>query len=144
MNADLIIFALSEYGLKETPGVADNPFILQMAKDCGFKDYVADSIAWCSLTMNWVALKCGYERSKSLAARSWLNIGEPVTEPELGDIVVLWRDDPHGAFGHVGLYVNKQEPVIYLLAGNQGDALNITGFNKNRLLGYRRLKKITV
>lgn len=142
MNSDMIAIFLSVYGQKETPGTADNPFILQMAKDCGFTDYTHDSIAWCSLTANWVALKAGYERSKSLAARSWLTVGEATDAPETGDIVVLWRDDPKGSFGHVGLYINGHgSPAINIGAGNQGDMINIESFPVTRVLGYRRLAK---
>lgn len=142
MNTDIIQIALSEYGLKEVAGDGNNPEILQMAKDCNFTGYTADSIAWCSLFANWCALKAGYERSKSLAARSWLNVGAYVNEPEIGDVVVLWRDDPHGGLGHVGFYINKTPTQIYLLAGNQGDQVCIEAFPMVRVLGYRRLSKV--
>lgn len=142
MNNELIQIALSEYGLKETAGSGNNPEILQMAKDCGFPGYVADSTAWCSLFANWVCWKGGYERSKSLAARSWLTIGTEVKEPEFGDIVVLWRDNPNGPFGHVGFFTRKTTNSVYLLAGNQGDQVCIEPFLISRILGYRRLSKV--
>lgn len=143
MNLDLIAIGLAEYGVKETPGSGDNPFILNMAKDCGFTDYVHDSIAWCSLAANWIALKGGYQRSKSLAARSWLNVGAPVElkEAQLGDVVILWRGDPNGVEGHVGFYIAHNEGAIYLFAGNQGDQFCIEGFDPARVLGVRRLAK---
>lgn len=145
MNADLISIFFSIYGVKETPGTADSAFIMQMAKETGFPEYVHDSIPWCSLTANWVALKAGYERSKSLTARSWLTTGQPVDAPQIGDIVVLWRDDPHGPFGHVGFYINGYgTPTIWLGAGNQGDMINIESFPITRVLGYRRLSKVSV
>jgi hypothetical protein len=75
MNLQLIQIALQEYGEQSLPGQPDNPDIMQMAKDCGFTDYVHDSISWCSLFMNWVALKAGYGRTNSLLARSWLTAG---------------------------------------------------------------------
>lgn len=142
MNSELIQIALSEYGLKETAGNGNNPEILQMAKVCGFTDYVADSIAWCSLFANYVAIKGGYQRSKSLAARSWLTVGTAIDEPEIGDIVVLWRDDPHSSFGHVGFFTRKTTDSVYLLAGNQGDQVCIEPFPLKRILGYRRLSKV--
>lgn len=142
MNLDLISKALSQYGLKETPGPADNAVILQMAKECGFKDYNHDSISWCAMFASWVAFKAGYQRSLSLAARSWLTVGVEVEKPEQGDIVVLWRDSPQSWQGHVGFYVNSIKPYVYMLGGNQGDMVNIEGFGLNRVLAYRRLKKI--
>jgi uncharacterized protein (TIGR02594 family) len=144
MNWDLIKVALSEYGLKEVAGSGNNPEILQMAKDCGFVDYVADSTAWCSLFANWVCLKAGYERSKSLAARSWLTVGQPVDNAEDADIVVFWRDDPNGPFGHVGFPIKRDNAFQYTLAGNQGDMVNIEGFGLSRILGYRKLAKVNL
>src|SRR5436305_586721 len=106
MLTDIIVTALSQYGLKETPGAGDNPVIIQMARDTGFTEYNHDSIAWCSLFANWVAWKAGYHRSKNLAARSWLTIGEVVSSPGLGDVVVLWREQKEGPLGHVGFFIN--------------------------------------
>lgn len=142
MNTDLILMALSEYGLKEAPGTADNPVLLQMAKEAGFSDYIHDSIAWCSMFANWVCFKAGYERSKSLAARSWLTVGEAVTDPAEADIVVFWRDDPNGPFGHVGFPIKRDSAFQWTLAGNQGDAVSIEAFGLSRILGYRKLAKI--
>ena len=142
MKTDLLLIALSEYGLKEAPGPADNPIILQMAKDCGFTDYVHDATAWCSLFANWVCLKTGYERSKSLAARSWLSVGQPTDDPTQADIVVYWRDDPNGPFGHVGFPVKRDNAFQWTLAGNQADMVNIEPFGLSRILGYRILSKV--
>lgn len=142
MNVDLAAIALPLYGVKEVPGSGDSGFIMSMAKECAFTDYVHDSIAWCSLAANWIALKAGYERSKALNARSWLTIGTALTVPDLFDIVVLWRDDPKGALGHVGFYVASNNGLIYLFAGNQGDQFCVEGFDKKRILGFRRLSKV--
>lgn len=142
MNLDIITVGLSIYGIKEVPGAGDNPFILKMASDCGFTNYTHDSIAWCSLAGNWVAMKAGYERSKSLAARSWLNVGTPVDVPEPGDAVILWRDSPQSWQGHFAFFINSVSNYDYLMGGNQGDMFNIEAFTKDRVLGYRRLAKI--
>lgn len=139
----LIQVALPEYGERALPGQPDNPDIMQMAKDCGFGDYVHDSIAWCSLFMNWVALKAGYERSNALNARSWLSVGASVETPELGDVVVYWRDDPNGTLGHVGLWVAARDGVIFTLGGNEGNEVQVEGFDPSKVLGYRRLVPAT-
>lgn len=143
MNIAIITEALSIYGLTEAPGTANNPFILQMAKDCGFKDYISDSIAWCGLAANWVCMKAGYERSGTLHARDFLNVGEVVTEPELGDAVIFWRDSPEGTLGHIAFYINKQSAdLINVIGGNQADKFWIEAMSTSKLLGYRRLKKL--
>lgn len=139
MNLQVIQIALLEYGLREIPGASSNPEILQMAKDCGFTDYTNDDISWCSLFVNWVAWKALCGRSKSLAARSWLTVGVPVAEPELGDVVIFWRIDPHGIYGHVGFYIGRRNGLIYVLGGNEGNMVQIEGFDPSKVLGYIRL-----
>jgi len=138
----LVQCALSLYGQRDIPGPSGNPVILQMAKDCGFTDYKDDDTAWCSLLLNWVALKTGYQRSGSLMARSWLSVGTLVAEPEMGDVVVFWRIDPNGPYGHVALYIGRRNGLIYALGGNQDNMVQIEGFNPARLLGYRRLVQV--
>lgn len=142
MNLQLIQFALLEYGVREAPGAASNPEILAMAHECGFADYTDDSIAWCSLFMNYVALKAGYQRSNALNARSWLSVGNAIAEPELGDVVVYWRNDPKGWLGHVGLFVANRNSLIYTLGGNESNQVMIEGCDPAKLLGYRRLVAI--
>lgn len=143
MNIQLVQIALAEYGEQALPGQPDNPVIMQMAKDCGFTDYTHDSIAWCSLFMNWVALKGGFGRSGSLAARSWLTIGTEMTTPQMGDVVVYWRDAPDGTLGHVGLFIGQRNGVIYTLGGNEGNEVQIEGFDPSKVLGYRSLTPAT-
>lgn len=143
MNLQLVQIALSKYGVGSIPGSADNPEILKMAKDCGFTDYTHDDIAWCSMFLNWVAWKAGYSRSNSLAARSWLLIGQEVTAPEMGDIVIFWRGAPDGPYGHAGIFIGARNGVIFVLGGNEGGMVQIEAFGPTRLLGYRRLSLVT-
>jgi uncharacterized protein (TIGR02594 family) len=143
MNEPLVMRALSLYGLREVSGAVDNPTILEMAKDCGFTDYRHDETPWCSLYLNWVALKAGYERSKSLAARSWLTTGQPIMAPVVGDVAVLWRGSKDGPYGHVGLYMASFNGLLWLLGGNEGNMAQIQGYSPTQLLGYRRLQLLT-
>ena len=137
----LINTALKEYGTWEWSGDAHNPRVLQYFHDIGHEWVKDDETAWCSAFMNWVALQAGYEFSGKLNARSWLKVGKEVTEPKLGDVVILWRSSPDSWKGHVGLFVNKIGGDIYILGGNQNNQVNISAYNANRLLGYRRLEK---
>jgi len=75
-------------------------------------------------------------------ARSWLNVGKPVSLDQAAaafDVVVLWRGDPEGASGHVGLYAGRSNGKIKILGGNQNNAVTISSYPENRLLGIRRL-----
>ena len=142
-NVAMFFKAMEFYGLKEIPGEKDNPIILDWFKDIGFGYIRNDETAWCGAFINWVALKCGCERSFKLDARSWLKIGKEVINPELGHLVIFWRESRNSWKGHIGLYVGKDENGnIFCLGGNQDNMLNIKLYNKEQLLGYRELRNV--
>ena len=128
--------ALSQYGIKEIPGVENNPEILKYFEGLG--DWNEDT-AWCSAYCNWVVKEAGKKGSGELNARSWLYAGEAVFNPKIGDVVVLWRVAKNDWRGHVGFYINEDEEYFYLLGGNQDNQVCIKPYDKNRLLGFRRL-----
>lgn len=96
-------------------------------------------VPWCSVFINYLCMRLNYPRTNSPMARSWLLWGQRALKPMLGDVVVMWRgkyDD--GESGHVGLFVKKVGPWIYVLAGNQGDCVSVEKFHESKLLQYRR------
>jgi uncharacterized protein (TIGR02594 family) len=135
-------------GTKEVAGTASNPAVLAMLRleDGTVQD---DATAWCSAFVNYVAWLLRLPRSKSLAARSWLQVGTPIALEEARpgyDVVVLSRGTgaqpgPNviAAPGHVGFFAGLDGLHVLLLAGNQGDAVNIASFDRTRVLGVRRL-----
>ena len=132
--------AIQELGVSEAPGDLDNPRIIEYHKatSYGAKD---DEVAWCSAFVNWCMKQAGYQRTGSAAARSWLNYGDLLPEPEPGCIAVLWRGNPASWQGHVGFYLlesSADHNSIYLLGGNQNDAVSVTTYPKDRVLAYRR------
>lgn len=133
---------MKHYALKEVLGPKANPEIIAMFKAIGYGWVDDDATAWCSASLNYFCLKCGYERSLKLDARSWLNLPTIIDKPEMGDVVVLWRGDPKGWEGHVGLYIASDDQSVYILGGNQGDMINISPFSKARVLGYRKIRKL--
>ncbi len=139
---NLLNIATAEIGVKEIYGKASNPRILEYAKDTGFSNYTSDESAWCSLFLNWVAFKSGLERTNKLTARSWLNVGIPVENPEPGDIVIFWRESRNSWKGHVGIFqgFSIDGSRVYCLGGNQGNQVSITAKPKEKILGYRRLR----
>ncbi|WP_299519819.1 TIGR02594 family protein [Winogradskyella sp.] len=139
----LINKALSEYGVKEIVGSKDNRRILKYFNDLGFDgEKLKDETAWCSAFANWVAKTSGYEYSGKLNARSWLSIGESVVNPEVGDIVVFWRESPLSWKGHVAFFIKATKGYVYVLGGNQGNKVCIKAYPKNRVLDYKKLNKL--
>ena len=93
MRVSLFDIAQRFVGIREIPGRQDNPQILAMLRlDQAWPS--GDEVPWCSAFVNYCAWLLRLPRSKSLAARSWLNVGVPVplTAATPGfDVVVLWR-----------------------------------------------------
>lgn len=136
----ILLEALKVYGTAEKLGPGSNPSILQWAKATGQdRIYRSDDIAWCGLTMAYVALQAGWDLPLNpLGARNWLNWGHPVTRAALGDILIFWRGSKGGYQGHVTMYVGEDDTAFHCLGGNQNDRVSIERKPKNRLLGIRR------
>jgi len=139
---EILIEILKNYGLKEIVGSQHNPEILAMFAEIGYDWVKDDETAWCSACLNYFCKKLGYERSGKLDARSWLKLPVKVLKPNVGDIVVLWRESPDSWKGHVGLFINWDEKNIWVLGGNQGGEIKISAYPRERVLGFRESKKI--
>jgi uncharacterized protein (TIGR02594 family) len=138
---DLFHEAFKYYGLEEITGEENNPKILAMFAEIGHDWVQTEDTAWCSAFINYLCKRMDYERSGRLDARSWLRVGIELDKPELGCIVVLWRESISSWKGHVGFYINEDDKYIYTLGGNQLGAVCVWRYPKERLLSYRKLRK---
>lgn len=139
---ELLLFVLKHYGIKEVVGDVDNPDIVAMFKEIGFEWVKDDETSWCSASLNYFCKRTGFQRSGKLDARSWLKVGTEVKEPELGDIVIFWRNKIDSWEGHVAIFISKDKDFVYCLGGNQNNMLCIAPYPAYRVLGYRKLKKV--
>jgi len=113
-----------------------------------------DKVPWCSAFVNRMCWFLRLPRSKSLLARSWLEVGHsvPLIEAIVGfDVVILKRGrgnqpgpDVIKAPGHVGFYAGYESGPdgfgkILILGGNQSDSVSVQAYDERRLLGIRRL-----
>ncbi len=125
-------------GTQEVAGSGNNPVIMDFAENLDI-DYAGDDIPWCGLfvahcigaTMPFEGLPNG-----PLGARNWLKFGEACT-PQLGAVVVFWRESPTSWKGHVGFYAGEDSTHVHCLGGNQSNAVNIRRFPRARVLGAR-------
>ena len=135
--------ALSQMRIKEIKGLEDNPEVLKYFEALGLDSTkLKDETAWCSAFANWVACEADLEGSGELTARSWLKVGQPVEDPKLGDVVVLWRESPESWKGHVGFFIREDKNWIWILGGNQNNEVNVSAYPKTRLLEYRRIDHV--
>lgn len=131
--------ARKEVGVKELIGNADNPRIVEYHATTTLRA-TDDEIPWCSSFINWCMQQAGYTGSRSAAARSWMTWGRAIAKPVHGCVVVLTRQGG----GHVGLYEREDDVYVWLLGGNQDDAVNVRAYHKSRVLGYRLPNKMTI
>jgi uncharacterized protein (TIGR02594 family) len=96
------------------------------------------TLAWCAAFVNSSLSQAGLKGTNSNMARSFLNYGTAVDQPQRGDIAVFRRgNDP--TLGHVGFF-NQMNPngTISVLGGNQSDSVKYSDYSAADLLGYRR------
>ena len=139
MEYPWMAIARQHFGEHEIPGSEANAFIVKCLESTtlGSPDNQSDETPWCSAFVNECLKEAGVKvRTNSAWARSWLSWGRP---PERDDewegcIVVLER----GAnSGHVGFLNDWNGDMVQLLAGNQGDAVSLSWFPMERVLGFR-------
>lgn len=101
--------------------------------------------AWCAGFVNAVLKKSGIQGTGQLNARSFLEWGSAVSDPQEGDVVVLWRGSKDAATGHVGFYKGAdKDGNILILGGNQGNEVSVEAFPRSRVLAFRRATASTI
>ena len=103
---------------------------------------------WCAAFVNAALRSRGIPGSESVSenpflARSFLDWGEEVEEPQIGDIIVFPRGSS-GWQGHVGFYFLTAvvDGVEYyaILGGNQNDEVSYELYPSSAAIGIRRPK----
>ena len=132
--------AWAELGVTETAGAKSTARVLEYHKATGLSA-ADDETAWCGSFVAWVMQKAGvaYGRNNAARARSWETWGHAIDKPQIGCIAVLWRGSKTAATGHVGIVVGWDNGGnVYLLGGNQGNAVSVQRFNiAERVLSFR-------
>ena len=135
-GAPWMAVARSEMGVAQYPAGHSNPRITEYHADTNIRGY-DDKASWCASFVNWCLAQNGITGTNSALARSWLDWGEALDAPIPGCIAVLYRDDPGSWKGHVGFYLRHDEHYVYLLGGNQLEAVREHFYPVGSVLGYR-------
>jgi uncharacterized protein (TIGR02594 family) len=151
VNVTALSLAERFVGTKERAGEKDHPLIQWWLSLCGFGFDAHDEVPWCSAFVNGIAWELRLPRSKSAAARSWLDVGTPVTDLALArpgwDVVVFKRGSGAGsagpevrqAPGHVALLAGVVGDQVLVCGGNQSNEVTFQKFPIAQVLGVRRL-----
>lgn len=137
-----LIEARSLVGTREIPGSANNPVIMTWGNRLGARvlgiAYGADSVPWCGLFTAWCVHQAGIKPPAiAIRAKAWATWGTPLPlsgTPPLGAIAVFERKGG----GHVGFVDSiNADGSLNILGGNQGDAVNVRRFGRDRLVALR-------
>lgn len=139
----LLQIAFVELNTKEIQGSVHNPRIVEYAERSNLAGIKDDETPWCSTFVNFVCDEANLPKTNRANARSWLQVGRSVDDPEPGDIVIFWRESPHSWKGHVGFFLgfNTDNTKVFCLGGNQGNKVSIAPYDAAKVLGYRRLEE---
>jgi uncharacterized protein (TIGR02594 family) len=127
--------AEEEIGVKEIPGKPSNKRIEQYHKVAGGFGWT-DSVPWCASFISFVMVKSGYKLPEyPYRAKSWLKWGKGVDMPCYGSLAIKSRVGG----GHIGIVVGitTDGNYLYLLGGNQNDAVNIKKYRISNFIGFR-------
>ena len=136
--------AKSEVGTVEWKD-GHNPKVVAYFKDAGHAWVKDDETAWCAAFVGAMLKRAGITGTGKLTARSYLDWGVPVDFPDAvaGDIAVFTRGKSTWQ-GHVAFYVRHDAHYVYVLGGNQSNAVNVSKYPISGLLGLRRDKTAPV
>jgi uncharacterized protein (TIGR02594 family) len=134
--------AESLIGQKEIKGSRDNPIIMLMFQTLGHDWVEHDETPWCAAYVGYCLEEGGIRSTRKLNARSYESYGQLVYKPgkkgklsdaRKGDICVFSRGNSSWQ-GHVAFYTRHTAKSIYVLGGNQRNAINIKPYSRSRLV----------
>lgn len=140
-NDEMIEWLEAYKGVKEVPGDANNPLILELARIQGLSHITADAQNWCGVALGFAVLGAGgIPPANYTIASNWRTWGAPVFKPIRGDVCVIKGPNPDDFIGwHVGLYVTDTDDSVILLGGNQVDEIREFPYAKSRVDSFRRI-----
>ena len=129
--------------IQERPGGASHPFIV-WCHESTMGANIQDEVPWCSSFVNRLAWLLRLPRSKSAAARSWLDIGASVQieDAQPGNDVVVFSRGTDPRAGHVAVFAGLDDggARVRVIGGNQGNNVSLASFPIASVLGVRRLQ----
>jgi uncharacterized protein (TIGR02594 family) len=130
-----LLLARAQMGTKEVPGTQHNSRIVDWFSKVGAGWFTDDETPWCGAFVGAMLKLSGVEivdKGLAVRAKEWAAWGKP-TQPRVGAIAVFGREGG----GHVGFVVGESATNLYVLGGNQSNAVNIMPLAKSRLIAMR-------
>ena len=132
--------ARDEIGVREIVGAKHNPRVVAYWRQGNVALKVEDDeVPWCAAFMCAMHELTGYRSTRSGMARSFASSPHFVRldGPRLGATCVL-SSSRGPSSGHVGFVEAANDTHVWLLGGNQSNAVNVARFPLSLLVGYFR------
>ncbi len=121
-------------GQREIPGSAENGWIVNLWKKIKRGGIKSEDVPWCAAFVGACLEDAGIRSSRFESAISYATWGVSLRDPVHGCIAVFTRDGG----GHVGFVVGQDAMGrVLILGGNQGNAVSIAAFPRNRVVAWR-------
>jgi uncharacterized protein (TIGR02594 family) len=141
LDPSWVLEARKFMGLRELKGPQHAADILQFWRDIKRGGIKNDETPWCAAFVGAMLERVGIVSTRYESAKSYLAWGVKLAVPAYGCIVVFSRDGG----GHVGFVVGlDKRGNLFVLGGNQSDAVNVRVFERSRVVGYRWPDGITL
>lgn len=127
-------------GIKEIPGKQHNQEILSLWEDAEIPGGASDDeTPWCAAFVNGCLVRGNKAGTKSGLARSFMwdsnkNNFDHLDAPEKYSIGVMKRGNSTWE-GHVGFVADYDDKYVYLLGGNQKNAVNVSRYPRSSFSG---------
>ena len=140
MNPPWLDWARREIGTRETVGGQHNPRVVAYWRQGNVAlDVSDDETPWCAAFVAAALERSGYRSTRSGLARSYAGSAHfaRLDGPRLGAVCVL-SSSRGPTSGHVGFVEAADDRHVWLLGGNQSNAVNVARFPLAQLVGYFR------
>jgi uncharacterized protein (TIGR02594 family) len=128
--------ARRELGQREKPGPAENTRIVWYHSFSKLRAQ-SEKIPWCASFVNAMLETTGIRSTRSAAANSYVSWGQEC-ELKDGAVVVFGKVDPDaGGTGHVAFCVGVEGDSVFVLGGNQKNAVTVAKRPKDQIVAIR-------
>lgn len=127
--------ARRQMGVREIAGKRHEPRIIAFFKAALASWFSDDETPWCGAFVAHCMIAAGQPippKGTAVRALAWAEWGQSCL-PRVGAVAVFGRQGG----GHVGFVVGESSASLYILGGNQANAVNITPISKSRLICFR-------
>jgi len=131
-----LVLARAELGMREKPGLEDNPRILEYFAATRYHA-PHDEVPWCAAFVCFCLESAKARSPRSCRAADFANWGKQ-SELVDGAVVVFGKADPDaGGSGHVAFCVGLEGDWVFVLGGNQSNAVTVAKRPKSRVVAVR-------